>query len=138
LLEEDTKENEVSQVERTFNDVQLHLSTERQFRDILGNADKFLMRATLDIQDAEHSATADIWNVGVAFAEMAENNVLSRCQQHVSQVEMLISQAQRIQVSDIILLEFPNDEESFADSKVMKQPTMRNWIYARCSNGFLK
>ncbi|CZR66408.1 uncharacterized protein PAC_16309 [Phialocephala subalpina] len=97
MQEEDAKENEVKEAEQKFNAEQLRLSTEKQARAILGDADMFLNRAFVDIQDAKSSATMDAWGVGGTFTEMAENNALSRCQQHVSQTEMLISQAQRVQ-----------------------------------------
>ncbi|KUJ09724.1 uncharacterized protein LY89DRAFT_627975 [Mollisia scopiformis] len=97
MPEEDAKEREVREAENNFNVDQLLSSTETQARAILGDADKFLKRAMGDIQDAGSSATADVWGVGGTFAEMAENNALSRCQQNVSQVEMLVTQAQRVQ-----------------------------------------
>lgn len=97
IPEEDAKENEVSQTEQRFNAEQLRFSTENQARAILGDADMFLKRAFVDIQDAKSSATMGAWGVGGTFTAMAENNALSRCQQHVSQTEMLISQAQRDQ-----------------------------------------
>lgn len=104
MPEEDAKENEVHQAEASFNAIQLRLSTEQQVRNILGDAEAFLRRAVVDIQEAQDAATADLWNVGGSFAEMAENNALGRCQQHVSQAEMLVSNAQRMQVREVLFL----------------------------------
>lgn len=98
MPEEDAKENEAGQAENSFNTVQFHLSTEQQVRSILGEADQYLRNAIMSIQDAENSATADVWGVGGTFAEVTESNALSRCEQLVSQVQMLINQAQRMQV----------------------------------------
>ena len=94
---EDEKENAVRQAENDFNTVQLRLSTENQAKSILLDVNKYLERAIGDIRSALNSNNADFWGVGDTFAEMAENSALSRCQSHVSQVEMLISQAQRVQ-----------------------------------------
>lgn len=97
IPEEDEKERAVAQAEERYNAAQLVLSTESQVRSILADADKSLKRAFAAVQEAESHATMDMWGVGGSFAEMAEHNALSQCQQHVSQVEMLMSQAQRIQ-----------------------------------------
>ncbi|KAH6693368.1 hypothetical protein BKA61DRAFT_279489 [Leptodontidium sp. MPI-SDFR-AT-0119] len=97
IPDEDERERAVGNAETDYNNVSLHLSTEKQARDILTEAEKFLQRALEDILDAESHATMDMWGVGGTFAEMAEHSALSRCQQHVSQVEQLISQAQRVQ-----------------------------------------
>ena len=94
---EDDKEGAVRETELNFNAVQLRLSSENQAKAILLDAKKFLERAILDIQSAISANTADCWGVGGTFAEMNESSALSRCQGHVSQVEMLISQAQRVQ-----------------------------------------
>ena len=97
IPDEDEKERAVGVAETNYNNVSLHLSTEKQARDVLTEAEKFLKRAISDILDAESHATMDMWGVGGTFAEMAEHSALSQCQQHVSQVEQLISQAQRVQ-----------------------------------------
>ncbi len=97
IPEEDERERALQQAEGSYNTVALFLSTEKQARDILVEAAKFLHRAFQDIQEAENHATMDVWGVGGTFTEMAEHSALSRCQQHVSQVEQLVSQAQRVQ-----------------------------------------
>ncbi|KAL2061108.1 hypothetical protein VTL71DRAFT_7381 [Oculimacula yallundae] len=97
ILEEDERERAVATAENNYNNIAAHLSTEKQTRDILTEAEKHLVRALSDIADADSSATMDMWGVGGSFAEMAEHSALSRCQQQVSQVEQLISQAQRVQ-----------------------------------------
>jgi hypothetical protein len=61
------------------------------------DADKFLQRAMADIGNALSSSELDMWGVGGSYADITERNALSRTQSLVSQVEMLISQAQRIQ-----------------------------------------
>ena len=93
---EDERESEVKSAENEFNVVQLLLSTEKQARDILVEADKFLKRAMMDIRDALSSNTMDLWGGGM-WTEMAEQSALARAQQNVSQVEMLLAQAQRVQ-----------------------------------------
>jgi len=97
IPEEDGKENEVRTAENDFNIVQFLLSAEKQALTILLDAERFLKRALNDLGEAMDASTADLWGVGGTFAEMAESSALSRAQSHVSQVEMLISQAQRIQ-----------------------------------------
>jgi len=97
IPEEDEKENEVRKARVDFNVIQLVLSTEKQVFAILIDADKFLKRSLDDITEALSASNADLWGVGGTFAEMAESSALSRAQGHVSQLEMLISQAQRIQ-----------------------------------------
>ena len=97
IPEEDGKESEVLKVQNDFNIVQLLLSAEKQALNILLDADKFLKRALNDLREAIDASTADLWGVGGTFVEMAESSALTRAQSHVSQVEMLISQAQRIQ-----------------------------------------
>ncbi|CZT12309.1 uncharacterized protein RAG0_16181 [Rhynchosporium agropyri] len=97
ILEEDEREEDVARAENNYHTVALRLSTEKHARNILTEAEKFLAKALGDISDAESHATMDMWGVGGTFAEMAEHSALSQCQQHVSQVEQLISQAQRVQ-----------------------------------------
>lgn len=94
---EDEKENAVRQAENNFNAVQMRLSTENQAKAILLDANKFLDRAISDIRDALSASNMDCWGVADTWAEMSESSALSRCQGHVTQVEMLINQAQRVQ-----------------------------------------
>lgn len=91
------------EAEDSFNSMQLRLSTEHQAKAILLDASKFLERAIGDTHSALGANKADCWGLGDTFAEMNESSALSRCQGHVSQVEMLISQAQRVQpaVNDV-------------------------------------
>ena len=97
ILGADEKEGAVKGAEINFNAVQLRLSTENQAKAILLDANKFLRRALADIREALSANNADCWGVGDSFAEMAESSALSRCQSYVSQVEISISQAQRVQ-----------------------------------------
>jgi hypothetical protein len=94
---EDEKENAVRDAEQDFNAVQLRLSTENQAKAILLDASKFLQRAVGDIRSALDSNQMDCFGFGDSFAAMSENSSLSACQSHVSQVEMLVSQANRVQ-----------------------------------------
>jgi len=97
LPQEDEWEQAVQKSKSDFNAVQARLSAENQVMAILLDADKFMKRALLDIHDAEGAATADLWGVGGSFSEMAERSALSQAQSHVSQVEMLMGQANRLQ-----------------------------------------
>merc|ERR1712230_342553 len=97
IPEEDQKEHAVGQAEQNYNTVSLQLSTEKQARDILTDAEKFLKAAINDILDAENHASMDLYGFGGTWAEMAEHSALIKCQQNVSQVEQLITQAQRVQ-----------------------------------------
>ncbi|KAH7327530.1 hypothetical protein BKA65DRAFT_373843, partial [Rhexocercosporidium sp. MPI-PUGE-AT-0058] len=97
IPDEDERERAVGIAETNYNNISLRLSTEKQARDILTEAEKFLQSALSEILDAESHATMDMWGIGGTFTEMAEHSALSQCQQHVSQVEQLISQAQRVQ-----------------------------------------
>lgn len=97
ILGEDEKESSVKAAEETFNDIQFHLSTEMQARAILLDADKFLNQARAAIGNALDAATADAWGVGGSFADMAKSSALAKAQSHTSQVQMLNSQAARVQ-----------------------------------------
>lgn len=97
LPAEDAKEAEIQNVWNSFNAIQMQLSTQQQVMSILTDADTFLKRAVGDMADAKSASTADLWGVGGTFSEMAERSALSRCQSHVSQVEMLMGQANRMQ-----------------------------------------
>ena len=97
IPEEDQKEHAVGQAEQNYNTVSLQLSTEKQARDILTDAEKFLKAAINDILDAENHASMDLYGFGGTWSEMAEHSALIKCQQNVSQVEQLITQAQRVQ-----------------------------------------
>jgi hypothetical protein len=90
---EDEKESAVKDAEEVFNTIQLRLSTEKQARSILLDADKFLNIARGDINDALNAATMDAWGVGGSFADMSKMSALSKAQSHISQVEMLMNQA---------------------------------------------
>ena len=94
---EDEKENEVQQAENSFNTMQLQLRTEYQVKSILLNSKRYLEQAISDMRSALSSNTADCWGYGGKLAKMLESSALSRCQSHVSQVEVLITQAQRLQ-----------------------------------------
>ena len=80
-----------------FNIVSLQLNFENQVHAILLDADKFLQRAIADINEALEASDYDVWGVGGQWADVAERSALGKAQAHASQVEMLISQAQRIQ-----------------------------------------
>lgn len=97
MPQEDEKENEVVAASRDHDILQLMLSDENQARRILGEADKFLQRALNEVRDAKSNSTLDAWGVGGTWVQMSEQSSLSMCQQHVSQTEMLISQAIRLQ-----------------------------------------
>ncbi|KAI9051863.1 hypothetical protein LZ554_004120 [Drepanopeziza brunnea f. sp. 'monogermtubi'] len=98
IPEEDERERAVLEAEARYNEVGLLLSRERQARDLLLEANASLKRAFRDLHEVESDATMDVWGVGSSsFAELAEHSALSRCQRHVAQVELLVSQAQRIQ-----------------------------------------
>ncbi|TVY82121.1 hypothetical protein LSUE1_G004146 [Lachnellula suecica] len=94
---EDEKERVVKSAEENFNGIQLRLSTENQARSVLLDADRFLNSARADIEEALNAATMDAWGVGGSFADMAKSSALGKAQSHVSQVEMLMNQAMRIQ-----------------------------------------
>jgi hypothetical protein len=94
---EDAKEKDVIAAEREFNMLQLMLSNEKQASQILREAEKFMQRALFDAQEAKSNSTLDAWGVGGTWVEIAEQSSLSTCQQHVSQTEMLVSQAMRLQ-----------------------------------------
>ncbi|KAH6662303.1 hypothetical protein B0J14DRAFT_610771 [Halenospora varia] len=93
---EDEKEHAVRAAEAEFNDKQWKLSTENQTRGALQDANKFLINARRNIEEALDAATMDAWGVGGSFADMQKHSSLSRAQGHISQVEMLMSQAQRM------------------------------------------
>jgi len=103
IPQEDSKENETVAAEASFNRVQLRLSTERQARQILRQADILLQQAIGQIDRALQANTMDMWGFAEGYSEMAEYTSLNNTEQHVSQVRMLISQAQMIQpeTSDI-------------------------------------
>lgn len=119
IPEEDVKEQAVQYAEQNYNNVALTLSTEKQTRDILAEAGKFLERAFRDIMDAESHATMDVWGVGGSFAEMAEHSALSQCQQHVSQTEQLVAQAQRVQPA----------VKSIGDMRIAQMNFMSNVVF---------
>ncbi|KAH8650631.1 hypothetical protein BGZ60DRAFT_473895 [Tricladium varicosporioides] len=93
---EDEEEHAVRAAEAEFNNKQWKLSTENQTRGTLQDANKFLANARRDIEEALDAATMDAWGVGGSFADMQKHSSLSRAQGHISQVEMLMSQAQRM------------------------------------------
>jgi len=97
IPEEDQKEQEWLQAETNFNMAGVMLNTEKQAHDILMDADKFMNFAIRDIISAHDSSGLDVWGVGGVWTEMSENNSLVSCESHVRQVEILITQAQRIQ-----------------------------------------
>ncbi len=77
---EDAKENEVIAALREHDIVQGVLSNEVQARQVLGDAEKFLVRARQDCEEAKSCSTADAWGVGGNWVEMSEQSALSRCQ----------------------------------------------------------
>jgi hypothetical protein len=97
MPEEDGKENETVAAEASFNMVQLRLSAERQARQTLRQADSLLKQAIGQIDRALQANTMDMWGFAKGYSEMAEYTSLNTTEQHVSQVRMLISQAQMIQ-----------------------------------------
>jgi hypothetical protein len=95
--EEDEKEREWLRVETHFNTMGILLSTEEQAYDILVDADRFLSLAIRDIISARNASGYECWGVGGVWTEISESNPLASCEGHVRQVEVLITQAQRIQ-----------------------------------------
>jgi hypothetical protein len=94
---EDFKEGMVKAAKATFEEVQQRLSMEAQAREVLGDAELFMGRCIRNIEDALHASTMDAWGIGGSFADMNERSALAQAQSHASQVEMLVSQARRMQ-----------------------------------------
>jgi len=94
---EDAKENEVIAALREHDILQRLLSNDAQARQVLGEAEKFLVRARQDFEGANSCSTADAWGVGGNWVEMSEQSALSRCQQHVSLTQMLMCQSMNFQ-----------------------------------------
>jgi hypothetical protein len=63
IPEEDGKENETVAAEVSFNMVQLRLSTERQARQILGQADSLLKQAIGQVDRALQANSMDMWGL---------------------------------------------------------------------------
>ncbi|KZP19839.1 hypothetical protein FIBSPDRAFT_827660 [Athelia psychrophila] len=95
--EEDQAEGPVQQLRQEFAAVQARLSVEGQALAILLDAEKFMHRGLSDMSEASTASNWDVWGVGGNMADVAERGALSKAECHVSQVEMLVSQAQRVQ-----------------------------------------
>lgn len=94
---EDEKERLTAEAERHFHDTQLRMSTENHGFSILKDADRFLAQALNNLASASDAATADVWGLGGSFADMAKHSKLSKAQEAISQTQVLISQAHKIQ-----------------------------------------
>lgn len=98
--EEDQAEIPVQQLRQEFAGVQARLSVENQALSILLDADKFMQRAIVDLGQANKANNATGYGMVIVNTDMArvtERNSLSKAECHLSQVEMLVSQAQRAQ-----------------------------------------
>ncbi|KAM3080840.1 hypothetical protein ACMFMG_004796 [Clarireedia jacksonii] len=94
---EDLKEGMVQAAKVTFEEVQMRWSMETQVREVLGDAELFMGRCVRNLEDALRASTMDAWGIGGSFADMNERSALAQAQTHASQVEMLLSQARRMQ-----------------------------------------
>ena len=96
--EEDVKEWPVNQAQASYSEVQRRLEVQSQATSLLQQARQSMDRILTDIKDALSYSTADMWGFGT-WTDIAERNSLSRAEMGVSNVEMLIQQAQRIDPS---------------------------------------
>jgi hypothetical protein len=97
FAEEDTKEDAVTQAKATYDQVHWRLKSEEQVVALLADAQVIMARVLGDMQIALQYSNRDVWGFGGSFADIAERNALSQAAAGASQVEMLLSQAQRIQ-----------------------------------------
>ncbi|TVY16698.1 hypothetical protein LARI1_G003900 [Lachnellula arida] len=92
---EDEKEAEVVAAEGTSNALQLSFTAENKAHAVLLDAHNYLIRAQAKIEDALTAARAAAWDGGNHAA--AKSNALRKAHLHVSEVEILMLQARRVQ-----------------------------------------
>ncbi len=95
--EEDRAEEAVRQAQAAYGQSQQWVKAEEQVAWLLSNANKTLQQSLAEIDEALSYSKMDAWGVGGGFADMGERHALSKASSGVSQVEMWIEQARRIQ-----------------------------------------
>ncbi|EJD05295.1 uncharacterized protein FOMMEDRAFT_154528 [Fomitiporia mediterranea MF3/22] len=95
--EEDAAEDELHEAEVNFEHVQMRFSHEKNVLDILDQAASCANQAQLALQNANLSATYDTWQIGGAWAQMAEADDLLRAQTLAAQAHRLMQRARGLQ-----------------------------------------
>ncbi|KAL5342866.1 hypothetical protein BJX70DRAFT_238354 [Aspergillus crustosus] len=94
--EEDAQEEATKAAQTAYRDLGGQLDNISQAAQCLAKAQLTLKEALLSIHEAIRYCERDIWGFGGILADMGQQNCLSHAQQKVSQTQMLVSQAMRL------------------------------------------
>ncbi|KAL3470227.1 hypothetical protein BJX99DRAFT_239903 [Aspergillus californicus] len=94
--EEDAQEEATNAARTCYKELSGQLDNVHQAAQCLGKAQLTIKEALLSIYEAIRHCERDIWGFGGILADMGQQDCLSRAQQKVSQTQMLVSQAMRL------------------------------------------
>lgn len=94
--EEDAQEQVTKTAQRRYGELSERLDNINRAAQCLAKAQLTIKQALLNLFEAVRQCERDIWGFGGLLADMGQQNCLSRAQQKVSQTQMLVNQAMRL------------------------------------------
>lgn len=94
--EEDAQEQVTKTAQRRYGELSERLDNINRAAQCLAKAQLTIKQALLGLFEAVRHCERDVWGFGGILADMGQQNCLSQAQQKVSQTQMLVNQAMRL------------------------------------------